>query len=153
MSANDNEPKMAQFLDRLTHREQQIICHQVRTHSGEQRYAHLHPGLLPFVPLLVVLQALQLTKAVRPVAVIISKLPKGNFISWDRITLCDAKVIRMFGKRPQDGRPINWLPNKPIVALSREQGSTAGDGFSVWKIQIANRHRPAVVQWLHDICG
>jgi hypothetical protein len=148
----NNEPKMAQFLDRLTHQEMQIICHQVRTHSGEQRYAHLHPGLLPFVPFKVVNKAILYSKAVRPVAVIISKLDLDDddlFHSDNTLTLNDRKVWRVFGKTPGLGRQFSWLPGKPVVALRCQH---AGTGWGTWKVSVLPKHRAAVMCWLADNC-
>ena len=95
------EPKMAQFLDKLSHREQQIICFQVRTFSDEQRYAHLQPNLLPFIPMTVVRDSLTKAKNVRAIAAILGKLPQNREWSTTAITLADKKVYRMFGKHPE----------------------------------------------------
>lgn len=149
MSATD--PKMAQFLDRLTHQEQQIICHQVRTHSGEQRYAHLAPHLLPFVPLSVVRKSLSMAKAVRPIAAIQAKvftnfLTKGE--NW--LILNDKKVHRMFGLHPERGKSLSWLPKKQSVALVRHH---VGTGFGRWDVKGPHEHLPVIMNWLYDVCG
>jgi hypothetical protein len=155
---SDSEPKMAQFLGRLTHWEQQIICHQVRTHSGEQRYAHLHPSLLPFVPLSVARKAINNAKHTRAVAAISAKLPGyiGAFSTMAIVT--DKKVLRMFGPNPEKGRNLKWLPQLSVrgapvsttVALVRKHNGT---GFGVWEINVAREHRDVVMNWLCDTCG
>jgi hypothetical protein len=155
---SDNEPKMAQFLDRLTHREQQIICHQVRTHSGEQRYAHLAPHLLPFVPVEVVRKALNAAKHTRAIAAISAKIPGYIAIFSTRVILTDKKVLRMFGPNPEKGRNLRWLPQLSIrgtpisttVALTRKHNGT---GFGLWEINVAREHRDVVMNWLCDTCG
>jgi hypothetical protein len=156
MSATD--PKMAQFPGRLTHWEQQIICHQVKTHSGEQRYAHLHPGLLPFVPMVLVRQMLVYAKTTRAVACIIAKLPPTEY--WDlpeMIILRHKKVLRMFGPHPERGRAINWLPKRvagrilvsQVVTLTKKD---RGAGLCRYEVGVAPEYKSAVLQWLSDIC-
>lgn len=158
MSSHDNEPKMVQFLDQLTAREQAIICFHVRKHSGELRYDHLHPSLLPFVPMEVVRKCLMCAKAVRPVAVILSKLPDSDGIDSISLILTDKKVYRMFGPHPERGKPITWLPRKtdkfgnavnPVVSLQKKHSET---GFGVWQVNVAREYRTAVYRWLADIC-
>jgi hypothetical protein len=155
----NKEPTMAKYLDRLTHREQQIICHQVRTHNSEQRYAHLHPWLLPFIPLHLVLFCLGNSKTVRPIAVIIAKLPGAEY--WDlpdKIVLRDKKVHRMFGPHPEKGKAITWLPKRtagrtvvsPIVTLVRKH---RGTGYGSWEVGVAPEYKMAVLNWLSDTCG
>ena len=153
------EPTMAKYLDRLTHIEQQIICNQVRLRSEEQRYAHLGPHLLPFVPVSEVHLCLRRAIAVRPVAAIISKLQvPSDFTDLEvlTLTLADRKVHRMFGSSPEKGRAITWLPGKPVVSLRRQlQHRSPYDrpGFGSWEISVPKKHRAAVAYWLHDICG
>jgi hypothetical protein len=146
----NNEPKMAQFLDRLTHQEMQIICHQVRTHSGEQRYAHLHPGLLPFVAVQIVRDALFRGKVVRPVAAIISKLAFTlQNEEFESLMLRPRKVMRVFG--PHLGsRIFNSLPGKPSVRISWD--GDLGSDSARYKVHVAKKHQAAVVMWLIDNC-
>jgi len=146
----NNEPKMAQFLDRLTHQEMQIICHQVRTHSGEQRYAHLHPGLLPFVPVERVRNCLFRGKVARPVAAIISKLEFSlENDEFESLMLRVKKVVHVFGTA-LSSRVFRHLVGQPMVRLSWIDG--AGKDSALYRVHVAKKHQTAVVMWLIDNC-
>ena len=150
----DKEPTMAKYLDRLTWLEQQIICNQVRSFSDEQRYAHLHPGLLPFTPLSIVKVSLTRSKVARPIAVILSKLQmkESAFTQYsDKLLLRTAKVFRVFGPDPAKGRCISWLEGRPVVALRLQNKA---DKYNTrWAVDVKPEHRLAILYWLADQCG
>jgi hypothetical protein len=154
---NGRVETMAGHLHKVTFKEQLIICHVIHEHTDEQRYAHLSPALLPFVPMTVVHSALAAKKASRPIAVIYSKLgaPLVNYL--DRIWLDDRKVMKVFGPDPSKGRRFNWLPNhgKPIDKLvtlkfAYKNKNNYQKGGSVYDVIVHKAYFQPVLAWLVD---
>lgn len=146
---------MAGHLHKVTYKEQLIICHVIRERSGELKYAHLTPALLPFVPMTDVHLSLASKKASRPIAVILSKVGT-EFQYKDRVWLVDRKVMKVFGPNPQIGRRFNWLPSKtingkPIDKLAAlKKGGTHKRGATVYDVVVHPAYRQPVMAWLVD---
>jgi hypothetical protein len=142
------EAKLAQFLDVLTIREQQIICGVLRSYP---EYSQLHLGLLPFVSVDRVLLAFNGIKTTRIRAQIIAKLPiRAGWRKPHTIWLRDSKVYRYFGKRPEQGRALRWLPGNAVVALKRVKKHNDG---STWEVHCEAKYAEAVELWLMDQCS
>ena len=148
---------VAGILERFTFREQQIICHAVRTHSQEQRYAHLTPALLPFIPVTVATGAMKMCTTTRPVAVIRAKLP-STLEHRVRLWLYPRKVVKVFGGDPSKGRRFNWLPEQRVggkvvdrlVCLKFQRKPLANT--AEYTVVVHRNYREAVVSWLCDNC-
>ena len=141
---NQQVETMAAYIGRLTLKEQLIICHQVRNY--EQRYAHLHPGLLPFVRTEVVLYCLFSGTVNRPISLIISKLGFKMYESpaLTKLMLDPKKVRDFFGKT--NSRSFRWLPTRPVVTVIPVPNS------SMFHINVAPKFLAPVTLWLIDNC-
>lgn len=149
---------VAGYLDRLTHREQLILCHCIREHIDLAKYAHLTPALLPFVTVDVAWLALQQSKARRPIAVLLAKFNIEQTYK-QRVWLVNRKVAKVFGAHPERGRRFNWLPNRSfggrqldkLVCLKVISGYAMRlTGASQYEIVTHEVYRTAVMAWLID---
>jgi hypothetical protein len=148
---------MAGHLHKVTFKEQLIICHVIREYSDEQKYAHLSPALLPFVPMTVVHSALAAKKASRPIAVIFAKLPVMLVTYTERVWLVDRKVMKVFGPEPQLGRRFNWLPTKTVngkpidkLICLKKVAHKYKRGATVYDVVVHEAYRQPVLAWLVD---
>lgn len=156
-----NKPEtVAGYLDRLTYKEQLILCNCIREHINDRRYAHLTPALLPFVKVNVAWLALEYNKARRPIAVLLAKLNIEKTYK-QRVWLTNKKVAKVFGASPERGRRFNWLPNRfhagrpldKLVCLRLHQGhsdSPLSVGASQYELVTHEVYRTAVMAWLID---
>jgi hypothetical protein len=153
-----NKPEtVAGYLDRLTFREQLILCNCIREHIDDQRYAHLTPALLPFVRTEVAWLALEHSKARRPIAVLLAKFNVEKTYK-QRLWLQNRKVAKVFSGSSARGRRFNWLPTryhdgKPIDKLVCLRLSSYADyksGSSQYDVIVHDLYKTAVMAWLVD---
>lgn len=147
---------LAGHIGKLTLKEQLIICGIVRSHCSDQKYQHLHPGLLPFTPIIVVSKSLRHAQVTKPVAVIISKinLMFDSRLSERYMNLNLSKVHKLFGANLSKGLTLNWLPVKyrkglPVSRTIKLRYVPPNRSFIV---TIEPEYNMAVVYWLIDNC-
>jgi hypothetical protein len=159
---NGRVETMAGHLHKVTFKEQLIICHVIREYSGEQKYAHLSPALLPFVSMEQVRSSLRAKRASRPIATIISKIGPVNPPYLNPVWLNNRKVVKVFGADPAKGRRFNWLPKTtiwghpidPVVSLKfvrlNKRPSDKSNTGAMYDVVVHEAYREPVVAWLLD---
>jgi hypothetical protein len=181
------EPNLVPYIGRLSQKEKAVLLRWIRQIPGEE---HHFEGTLPFVSVSKVLGVLEMVKTSvypaaggHPASQRIAKeiLVKLSEALDDRkgqasflMRLNDKKVYRHFGRQPEKGKPLNFLPKEkvtvgvkyhlpskdyipdkdvlvaPCVKLKpMEKGRILARS---WQVTVLNRCRPAVELWLQQNC-
>ncbi len=176
-----SEPNLVKYMNRLSQKEKAVLLRLVKETPDQE---HHFEGTLPFISLKVVIDILnvvgrdgylseQWRTYARIAKEILAKLDSvgatceasANFL----MHLNDKKVYRQFGKHPEKGKPLNFLPKErvtvgvkfslpkkcwvpddnvlvaPSVALKKR-----GD---LWEVTVKESCRARVETWLMQNCA
>ncbi len=172
---SDN-PNMVAYLDKLNANDKAIICAAVREHSRE--FKHAHQGMLPFLPIRVVVGCLDLKACQganpRVYSALLSKLevhrwgPQGIFNGTKPVRMLrkldDGLVVKRLGLHPERGVPIPGLAAVIKRPRDRKMFEKAADAYDdqhpmlslkrldegLWQITCPERYRHYVETWCMD---
>jgi hypothetical protein len=181
------EPNLVKYLPRLSIKEKAVLLRLLREVRGEE---HHFEGTLPFVAVSKAVRVLESVAKVdsfitdrwkaysRIAKEILVKLSearddrKGKAVFHMRLN--DKKVYRHFGKNPEKGKPLSFLPKEKVTvgvkySLPKKDYVPDKDVLvapcvrlkpmvkgpileRVWEITVLERCRPAVELWLMQNC-
>ncbi len=181
-----NEPNLVPYMGRLSQKEKAVLLHLVH-HLYDEK--HHHQGTLPFISLNTAVGVLELvtrggyaseqwkayTRIAKEILVKLSEAREnrtGSSIFLMRLN--DKKVFRHFGRNPEKGKPLNFLPEVKVTvgvkySLPKKDYVPDKDVLVApcvklrpmekgrilnrqWEVTVLERCRPAVELWLQQNC-
>lgn len=166
--------QMMKVIGKLSAKEQAVCCFALQTYNAE-RFGMVHRGLLPFVNVDDVVDALDLTTDSRLIKALSSKLtqlvPSASNRGWDVMTLRldDAKVVKRLGLHPERGVTLPMMAKKKVTAglrwslpkkdyepnpdvMVRPHFQLKCRSKGVWELCCNPQHIRVVELWLIDFC-
>ena len=173
-----SEPNLVPYLPQLTAKEKVVLLRLIKELPGHE---HHYEGTLPFVSLKTAVDILELVARggygsdrwktySRVSKEILAKLGSDNELSMSfAMRLNDYKVYRHFGKSPERGKPLNFLPKEKVtvgVKYSLPHKDYIPDkdvlvapsvalrkvGHRVWQVTTLTRYWRLVEAWLQQNC-
>ncbi len=175
-----NEPNLVPYLSRLTGKEKAVLLNIIKEAWPDSQ--HHHDGTLPFISVSVAKGALQLVAKggyasekwqayARMAQNILAKMavpPKDDGKISFLMHLNAKKVFRQFGRSPERGKPLNFLPKEKVTvgvkfSLPKKQWVPDDNVLvapsvkvrphgGMWEVTVARHHRKAVEHWLQANC-